>query len=99
MLALLGCFGLTFYTNLYLISAVKGRISFCTRSMARVIILRCSFTCERTRDSVVSIVTGLRVGRFGVRSTAREVSVFSKRSRPALGPVQPSRQWVLRFFP
>jgi len=48
-----------------------------------------------SRDSVVSIVSRLWIGRSVVRIPAgREILLFCKRSGPALGPTQPPSQRV-----
>jgi len=52
-----------------------------------------------SRDSSVGIVTRQRAGPSGVRIPEGERDVlFSKMSRPALGPTQPPVQRVPRFF-
>jgi hypothetical protein len=51
-------------------------------------------------SGVVDIMTRLQAERFRVRNPvgARDF-LFSKISRPALGPTQPPVQWILGFFP
>jgi hypothetical protein len=52
---------------------------------------------KRSRDSVVGIATGYGLGRPRGRSSSPcwvKNFLFSTSSRPALGPTQPSIQWV-----
>jgi len=51
----------------------------------------------RSTDSVVGILTILRVVRYGVRTRMRALS--SKTSKPALRSTQTPIQWVLGLFP
>ena len=53
-------------------------------------------SCHQVTGSVWRLRCGL-VGP-GIESQS-EVIVFSKTSRPALGPVQPPVEWVPDFFP
>jgi hypothetical protein len=53
-----------------------------------------------SRDSVVGIATGYELDDRGVRvKVPVEAEIFSTSSRPALGPTQPSIQWVTGALP
>jgi len=47
---------------------------------------------------VQSVVNTAWAGRCGVRIPLKK-TLFSKTSRPVLGPTQPPVQWVVGFFP
>jgi hypothetical protein len=48
---------------------------------------------------VVGIVTRLQVEKSAFRIPHEEMFLFPEMSRPALGPTQPSMQWVRGCFP
>jgi len=51
-------------------------------------------------DSSVSVVTGSRAGRFGVRLPARkEIFLLSERSKPPVDPIQTSVEYVPGALP
>jgi hypothetical protein len=49
----------------------------------------------RSGDSSVSIVMGFGLDRWGSIPCRSKIFLFSTASRPAMGPTQPSIQWVL----
>jgi hypothetical protein len=55
---------------------------------------------KRSQDSVVGIENNLRAWQSGLRIRRRQdVFLFPKTSRPILGPIQPTIQWIPGFFP
>jgi hypothetical protein len=77
----------------------KGIEVWCVFEFRNQIILKSLwlYNCNRSRDSVVSIVTGYRLDDWGGRSSSPsrvKNFLFSISSRPALGPTQPPIQWV-----
>jgi hypothetical protein len=53
------------------------------------------FCTVRSRDSAVSIATGYGLDDRGSIPSKGKIFLFSTASRPALGPTQPSIQYVL----
>jgi hypothetical protein len=53
----------------------------------------------RSRGSSVAIATAYGLGGWGSNTGRGKVSVFSTRSRPALGLTKPAIQWAARDFP